>query len=102
MLPVKLRDEALHHWEVIDPLLQFNYARFRMLLVAKLDKAENLGDRISLFYARFQKADESDEAFAHDFLKLSGRAFPEMPEESKKHIVSQRFGQILESSNINP
>ena len=95
MLPVKLRDEALRNWEAIDPVLQHYYASCPKLLVAKLDKAENLSDRISLFYARSQKVDEGVEAFSHDLLKLAIRAFPEMSEEAKHHIVSQRFGQSL-------
>ena len=34
MLPVKLRDEAIRHWEAIDPVIQHNYASCRKLLVA--------------------------------------------------------------------
>ena len=64
MFPVELRDKALGHWEAIDPVLQFNNASCRMLLVAKLDKAANLSDQMSLFYASFQIADESAETFA--------------------------------------
>ena len=31
----------------------------------------------------------------HMTLKPAGRAFPEIPEESRNHIVSQRFRQSL-------
>ena len=97
MLPVKLRHEALRDWEAIDPVLHYDYAACRKLLRAKLDKAENLSDRISLFYARSQKTDETVEAFAHELGKLAKRAFPDMQEESRQQVLAQRFSQSLKA-----
>ena len=94
MLPVKLVDEALTHWETLDLVFKYDYQACRKFLIKKLDKA-NATERISSFYARCQRVDENVEDFSRDLMKLAVKAFEEISEETRKGLVSQKFGQGL-------
>ena len=95
MLRVKLKDYALRQWEALDPSLQYDYEACRKYLIAKLNKSESHSERISIFFERSQRVDESVEDFARELTKLALKAFPDMEVEARRGVVAQRFGQGL-------
>ena len=95
MLPMKLKDQALRKWELMEKDQRLNYEKVKNYLIKKLDSVENLSEKMTRFNERVQRVDESVEDFSRELQKLVVKAFPDMPEKSRETLLAQRFSSGL-------